>query len=258
MTEKPHLDQGPWLLEIVASRGISGLLEEIAAESDLDQRRALYANACKEVPHSKWQGKNLDQVILLYRAAIQEFQQQSSSASDPETASQRLDGANILSYNLSADLAPCWPGDDEPRSVHHLQEGRRAAEDCLRWREELEKGPGPFNIAWWARGIHCLALGDLESAIESFQNSLAAAVEMAEKASEPTALSPQASFSILLSSGYLGLARSIASTAPGENLFDDAVAAFNSQIQAGGENASDAGFGRDQLQEASKRLASPR
>ena len=32
MTEKPHLDQGPWLLEIVASRGISGLLEEIAAD----------------------------------------------------------------------------------------------------------------------------------------------------------------------------------------------------------------------------------
>ncbi|HIA26610.1 MAG TPA: hypothetical protein EYN79_00580 [Planctomycetes bacterium] len=248
-------DHGPRLQEVAQSRGIPGLLEEITSETNPDERRALYSAACRHLPRNQWEGKNLDQVILLYRAAITEFHGQSSSCPDPDTASRLLDGANVLSYNLSADLAPCWPGDEEIREKRHFEEGKRAAGDCLRWREELGKGPGPFGMAWWARGIHCLALGEFESALDAFENSLVAAVELAEEKGEATTLSLEAPFVVLLSHGYLGLARSIVNDAEGEIIFQRVIDAFSSQVEASGDLSKDAAFGRDQLQVAQQRFA---
>ena len=46
-------------------------------------------------------------------------------------------------------------------------------------REQLGKGHGPLSMAWWAKGVHELALGRTDDARTSFERSLERAVEAA-------------------------------------------------------------------------------
>jgi hypothetical protein len=88
--------------------------------------------------------------------------------------------ANVLAYNLAADLAPCWPGDEMVREVHHSEVGVDLADNCLQWRVELGKGPDAFAIAHWVRGVHLLALECVEDAVEAFGESFDCTIEDAE------------------------------------------------------------------------------
>ena len=65
--------------------------------------------------------RNLDDVITISRAAIDEFHHQSTIDDEPEQARLRLEGANILSYNLAADSVAA--DDDENRERRHFEEG---------------------------------------------------------------------------------------------------------------------------------------
>jgi hypothetical protein len=81
------------------------------------------------------------------------------------------DTGNIFSYNLLADLADCWPDDDLPRERHHFEEGLRAAEDCIRWREELGKPNDRKAMAWWGKGAHLLSLDRANEAVDAFKTT---------------------------------------------------------------------------------------
>ena len=138
---------------------------------DGEERRKLYAFAQRAFYDRDWQGKNFDAYVEIVNAGIAEGLRQAEAADDPEEAAKLTDYSNVLSYNLSADLAECWPGDDAPRERRHFEAGLKAAEDCIRWREELGKGPFPFSIAYWAKGMHLLSLGDHAGALENFRKS---------------------------------------------------------------------------------------
>ena len=84
----------------------------------------------------------------------QAFCAASEAAPDDQAREGLLQGASILSYNLSADLADCWPGDEKERTRAHFEAGLAAAKDCVRWREELQNPPGTLSMAWWAKGMH--------------------------------------------------------------------------------------------------------
>lgn len=140
----------------------------------------------------------LDAKIAEARAAI-----------DAHVREGAIDKANVASYNLAADLADCWPDDDVPRMRAHFEAGLRAAEDCVRWREELGKPPDRQSIAHWAVGMHRFSLGDVAGARAALERAL----DLAE-----------ADDMILLNRGYLALARWRLGEAQAEEDYREAVA----------------------------------
>ena len=136
--------------------------------------------------------KDFDQLITQYHNQIQ------------EALKMDLQSANVLSYNLSADLVDCWPGDDDPREPRHYKAGLEAAQNCLAWRKELQKGPGPFSKAYWLKGAHELSLWRTQDAVDSFKASLEYAREQAGDSGEE--LSSDSPWSVLLGEGFLRLA----------------------------------------------------
>ena len=144
----------------------------------------------------------------------------------------------MISYNLAADLADCWPGERPAISEDLFEEGLKAAEDCITWRDELAKGPGASSMAWWAKGMHLLSLGRHEEAQHGFFKSLTLAREVAQSDED---------FGVVLGRGYLGLAQWIAGDEGGRDEYRDALAVFGTQL-ADADTKDDARFGIDQLE----------
>jgi hypothetical protein len=172
-----------------------------------------------------------------------------SSEEDDKT----LDAYNAMSYNLSADLADCWPDDPVAREQRHFELGLRAAEDCVRWRNELNKPPRSFSIAYWAKGMHLLSLGHYSGAVKSFNLGLGFALRAAQDAGKLAPLGPESTFDVLLSTGYLGLAELLDGQTAGQVRYDGAVHAFEQQVERGtrdgdAELKEDAEFGIAQLE----------
>ncbi|MCA8922866.1 MAG: hypothetical protein KDD82_13715 [Planctomycetes bacterium] len=211
------------------------------------QQRALYLFCVNGFCNREWAGKALDPQIEVARAGIALGLRQAEAEADPKERDARIDFANVLSYNLAANLAPCWPGDDVPRERRHLEAGLEAAEACLRWREQLGKGPFPFSIAWWAKGMHELALG--RDAVASMREALEAARAHARAEGKPDGVAD--GWLVALSAGYLGLAERAAG---GDGArYAEAKAALDGML-ADPEGAEDAQFCLDQLAVAEARI----
>jgi tetratricopeptide (TPR) repeat protein len=246
-TEFPeiHWDEMRALME---QQGPDAVIEFIAAFPDEEQRRKLYSFGRFAFAMREWEGKNLDALIAVANAGIAEGLRQAEAEPDAEEAAKLLDFANVLSYNLSADLAECWPGDTLPRERRHFEAGLKAADDCIRWREELGKGPEPFALAYWAKGMHLLSLGDVDGAVENFEKSLASNVAAAKEQGEATEVSPEAGFGLILAEGYVGLAAWARGDAAGEGRYENAVAAFREGAAKYPDKKDDFQFGVDQLE----------
>ncbi len=229
--------------------GAAGVVALIAQFGTIAERRALYGLARKVL--LKQTPVSLDTIITVAQAAIADLIAESAQQADADAANALKDGANIFSYNLSADLAPCWPGDDVVRETRHYEVGLAAAQDCLKWRHELHKGPWPFSIAWWAVGVHQLGLGNNAAAIEGFLQSYHHA-ELVVAGSEAD---PNTDFGCLVAEGYLGLAEEAAGVVGGAERYAAAIAKFEA-VAAGepGEAVDDAKFGISQLQTMKFRL----
>jgi hypothetical protein len=240
-------EQWPKMAAAAEANGCDGIVEYIGGFDDDLERRVLYMFARQGLGNSEWPGKSLDLLIEVADAGMAEFIRQAEAAPDKETRNKRVDGANVISFNLAADLADCWPGDDTPREQRHFERGLKAAEDCLRWREMLGKPAGPFSMAYWVHGMHALSLGDTETAISSFQSSLEYAQQVAAEEGATTEISAESTFGVILEAGYLGLARWKAGVDGGQELYEEAIAAFTAQLQDT-EKQDDARFGIDQLQ----------
>ncbi|TMQ50923.1 MAG: hypothetical protein E6K71_01435 [Candidatus Eisenbacteria bacterium] len=227
-----------------------------------EQRRKLYTLARLSFPDRKSADRRFDDLIRVARAGIVEGLRQAELArarGDTDEARECIDFANRLSYNLSADLAECWPGDEAPRERRHFESGLRAAYDCIVWRQELGKPPERRAMAHWAAGMHQLSLGNHIEALCDFEAAFGLALQGAVAAGGAAGAAgdqrPEAfvkangDFGVILYFGYAGTARHLLGDASGTRQFEQACAAFAGTLKAPRDKqaAEDAEFGLDQL-----------
>ena len=227
--------------------GVAAVTDFVGGFTD-EEKRKLYSFAQGAFYGREWEGKSFDGYVEIANAGIAEGLRQAEAESDAEKSAKLVDFANVLSYNLSADLAECWPGDTLPREKRHFEAGLKAADDCIRWRVELGKGPAPFAMAYWAKGMHQLSLGDAAGASENFKKSLDYYVEVAKEEGEATAVSAEAGFGLILAEGYVGLAEWARGNEEGKGRYEVAVAAFREGAEKYPDKKDDFQFGVDQLE----------
>lgn len=225
--------------------GISGLTEYIGRFADPEERRKLYRFAAGAFYSREWEGKSLDGYVGVARAAIDEGIRQAGDDMGPGSP---IGFSDMMSYNLAADLADCWPGDDVPREERHFKEGLKAAEDCIEWRRRRELGPLDFSMAYWAKGIHELSLGLNRDSRRSFGLAYDYSVENAAAEGKSKDVSRDGDFFIILNAGYLGLAEIANGEPNGKKRYDEVIAAFKAQIDDMPDKKEDARFGIDQLE----------
>lgn len=232
---------------LMENEGPEEVIDYIDGFEKSDDRRKLYSFVQPAFAFKEWEGKNFDDYITVVEAGIEEGLEQAGETEDEELKAKYLDFANILSYNLSADLAECWPGDELPRAKRHFEVGLESAKNCIIWREELEKGPYPFSIAHWARGMHELSLKMYDEAREDFKSALVYAINFAKEKDGETTVSPEADYLVILNSGYLGIAEWICGVEGGKERYEEAISAFEEQMDKYEEKARDADYGMKQL-----------
>jgi hypothetical protein len=240
------------------SRGAVALIEWIHSAENDELRRKLFFQAQHDMSEKSWRGKNIDDYIRVSEGGIIEALRQSAAASDAELKARLTDTANIMSYNLSAQLADCWPEDDFRRGRSEFERGLKAAQDCLKWRRELKKGPGPFCIAHWAAGMHQLSLGHIDAAISNFAKSLEYAYEAAEAHGKSRDVTLESTYFVILAHGYYGLGLwASGEEGVGRKRFQDAIAAFEAQEASGDpDKAANAKTGLKQLRIVQQRYTS--
>ena len=193
---------------------------------------------------------NLDQKAAEARAAIEQL-----------VAKGNLDEANKQGFNLAADLAECWPGDEAPREIHHLELGREMAERCLEWRHQLKRGPRPFAIAHWVHGLHLLSLArrtgeraTLAAAVAAFERSVTTAVAAAAASGGVDRVEPDGDYLVIINSGFLGVARELAVPGTGLPLLERATDCFRAQAERFPARAEEANYGLANLRAARERF----
>lgn len=243
-------DFAPQIDRLLREEGSAGVIAFIRDLSHASARLPLWTLAQERA--RAMSDLDLSDVMAIGQAAVDEAQAQAEAVADPEAREKLLDRANVMSYNLSAALADCWPDDARPRHRVHLEAGLSAAESCLRWRRELRKGPRPFSIAWWAKGIHLLALGRTEEALEAFEESLRHAEDFARSEGASVARDATGHWMVLLSWGYVALARDLVR---GSDELDDVLAALDAAAARRPDEADDLTFCAAQLRCARDRRA---
>jgi len=237
-------DRWPRLLELMEGDGPQAVIDFVQGHDDPLQRRQLYHFAIGAFGREDW-SKDMDRLLAVAHAGIDECLRQAAAEADQEQAARRTDLANVFAYNMGANLADCWDDASVKLERRHFEAGLALAERCLAWREELGKGPGPFFMAWWLKGMHQVSLGDAEGAVASLDASLRAAREAATDAGGHTA-EPHEDFGIALAEGYLGIAENLAGRDGGKARWDAALAAF-ARMAGDAEKEDDAEFGAAQL-----------
>jgi len=221
-----------------------------------DERKALFSFAQKSFARKEWLGKSFDGLIDVVQSGIDDALTLANQSTDPEKAWKWTEHANILAFNLSADLCECWPGDDVPRERTHFETGLRLAEKCVRWRRELGKPPERRALAYWAVGMHHLSLGHPHEALGAWVTASGLAVADREAAGIPHRVEPGGDFAVILYAGYVGLARIATGDAAGREAYEAACMAFEETIARFPDKKEDAQFGLEQLRWVqTKRLA---
>lgn len=243
--------ESPELRRLANAGDAAHVVAFVRSFEDPLQRRVLWLYARQTLVMDPECQADLDLYVEVMRAGIADLLAEAAEEGDAETAARRTDLANIASYNLSADLADCWPADGKERQARHFEAGLAAALDCIRWRQELNKPAGPHSMAWWARGMHELSLGRTQDAVTSFERSL----QYAREANED-----EAAFGVILGRGYLALARRLTGDEAASAEWDAAVALFTEQAEGSGvdaaqERASEAKFGLEQLRTVEARYS---
>jgi hypothetical protein len=248
-------EQWPLMKEAAESGGSKAVIQFVDGFDDDTERRVLYAFARQGLSMDEWSGKSFDVLIDVGRAGISELLTQAEMSDDAKTRDRRTDTANVIAYNLAADLADCWPGDDAPRTKAHFKAGLEAAERCIRWRKELKKGAWPHSMAYWAKGYHQLALGDTAGAVESLQTSLDFARKGAEEDGKPPTVTADGDFAVIVGAGYLGLVRWVQGDEEGRDQYEEAIEAFRAQLDDESRK-DDAEFGIAQLEKVKDKFVS--
>ena len=250
------LEERRWeeLKAAMEAGGAVGVIGYIDAIADPETRRTVYAIAQKKFGNREWAGRNFDAFVEIVSSGIGDILQQALETEDGETAWKLTDFANRLSYNLSADLAECWPGDEAPRDRQHFEAGLRAAEDCVRWRRELGKPPDRRAMAYWAVGMHQMSLANLHEARGAFETA-AGLARLAVVGTGRDEIKAGSDFGVLLYAGYLGIIHSMLGIPEGRAEYEAACAAFDATVaKSEGEEKEDAAFGVEQLRWVAKKF----
>ncbi len=235
----------------IITGGPDALIEYIE-EFNSQQRLQLYQLAREIMVFSEWEGQNLDDIVTVSEAGIQEAMGQANNATNSLAIEALLDLANVMSYNLSADLAECWPGDTLTRHERHFERGLSAALQCVEWRRELGKGDYALFIAFWAAGMHQLSLDRPREAVYNLVKSLNHAQQYTVDQGRLLGLNPQAGYELILAHGYLGLAMEMCGK--DDDQYERVISAFEEGIEEYPELADDYGFGIVQLQWVREKL----
>ena len=214
-------------------------------ESD-GERAALFRFARQGLVFEDWDGKNLDTYLTVVDAGCAWLSERAHDV-PAEERDEYLAVLAELTFNFAADIADCWPGDDEPRESRHFERGLEVAEQSVGLREELDKPDASKHLGWWAFGYHQLRLGHTDAAADCMERSLEHARRAARAAGEVDQITLQAPFPVLIGAGYLGLARIADGEPSGPDLYGEALAAFRAQL-TDPERKDDAQFGIDQLE----------
>jgi hypothetical protein len=235
----------PAMREAVEKGGGGAVVDYVKGIEDDLERRVLFVFARMGLVMGDWEGKNFDDYITVCDAGINELLAQARSTGDEEIRQQRINGAHIISYNLAADLADCWPGDEEPRTKEHFERGLKAAEDCLGWcAPTVISG---LSMDWWVRGMHQLSLGQRTGALASWEKSLEYAQQAVKAEGGTEEISTESAFGIILGSGYVGLVKAILGKEGGFEQLEQAIGLFTTQM-SDEDLRNDAAFGIAQLQ----------
>lgn len=216
------------LVDAAEKSGAAGVFAFVDAFGDDHERRVLYVFSLRALNVFDWPHRSLDLLVKVADFGLAELRAQADAAEEDEVSARRMMGAHTLSFNLSMDLADCWPGDEIERTRVHLKRGLRAAEDCLSWCPEDR--PGLLAQDHWVRGVHRVALGDREGAMESWEASLSQATIHAKDRGLPTEIGKECYFGILLPSGLLGTARMLSGDSDGLQLYIDAMVSLGMQV----------------------------
>jgi hypothetical protein len=247
-------EQWPALKAAIEAGGAGAGIDFIRAFDDPLQRRVLFAFARQGLNgrdggfEDAIEPPSFDNLIAVADAGIAELLAQAEAEADAALRDRRVDSANVISYNLGADLADSW-GDGRERTDAHFRRGLQAGEDCIRWRTQLGKPPAAMAMAYWVRGMHRLSLGDGPGAKEDFAASVASYEEDAAAEGRPIGLVPEAGFGIVLGHGYVAIAEHACGEAGAGDRYRAALACFERQKSgADAEAAADAAFGITQLE----------
>jgi hypothetical protein len=225
------------------------LIETVWGLPSIEREKAAYI-VQKALFSRAADGAGLDAYIAVIRGLIDRG---IAAAEHSLAASQLKDSYNTLSYNLAADLADCWPGDLRPREPRHFEAGLRAADDCIRWRMELNKAPRALAVAHWAKGIHLLALRQYNAAAKSFDMSLGYALRAEQDMGGLAPFGVESSLDVVLGTGYLGLAEWLDGEERGKQRYEQSLEVLQNQLALAINNGntqlqSDAELGIAQLE----------
>ena len=239
-SEQQAFFESQWgaMRQAAETAGVEGVNAFLDGHGDGIERRVLLLNARQGLVMRAWEGRTLDVYVGVLTGGIRSLLDEAQALGEQADARKRTELANVLSYNLAADLAHAWPDDGMERTAVHFEAGLAAAEACIRWRSELEKGDGPLSMAWWAKAMHQMSLGRMEAAATSFEHSLKHAEADAESEED---------FGVVLGQGYLALARWSLGQVEGRAMYRDAMKCFANQLMDE-ERKDDARFGIDQLE----------
>jgi len=236
----------PQLRASLERDGAAAMVDGILSHEPDPERAALFRFARQGLVLGEWEGKNLDAYVTVIEAGMSWLSAR-AEAVPPEERNDYLAVLAELTFNYAADLADCWPGDDEPRSPDHFEHGRNAAEQSVGLRDELNKPDSSKHLGWWAFGYHLLRLAHTDAASDCMERSLEHARRAARDNGETDQITSQAPFPVLVGAGYLGLARIADDEPSGPDLYGEAIAAFRAQL-VDPDKAADAQFGIDQLE----------
>jgi hypothetical protein len=239
-------DQWPGLRSILEQEGSAAMADAILGHDSDAERAALFRFARQGLVFEEWRGKSLDAYMEVVNAGCAWLEERAESV-PAEERNDYLGVLTELTFNFAADIADCWPGDDEPRERRHFERGAEVAEESVGLRAELNKPDESQHLGWWAFGYHQLRLGNTAAAADCMERSLEHARRAARDAGDHDEISSQAPFPVLIGAGYLGLARIADGEPSGPDLYGEALAAFQAQLADPGRK-EDAQFGIDQLE----------
>ena len=239
-------ERWPKLRRVLEQQGPAAVVDAIMAEDSDRARAALFRFSRRGLVLGEWHGKNLAAYLEVGDAAIAWLSHRAEESSDEERT-EFLSVLAELTFNLAADIADCWPGDDEPRRAEQFQRAMEIAEQSVGLREELHRSDHSKHLGWWAFGYHQLRLGHTDTASDSMERSLEHARRAAREAGEPDGVSSRAPFAVLIGAGYLALARIADDEPSGPDLYAEALAALRAQLDDP-DKQEDARFGIDQLE----------
>ncbi|MCC7540718.1 MAG: hypothetical protein IT379_31165 [Deltaproteobacteria bacterium] len=199
----------------------------LAASEGLDskERVALLKRAIRAIAFGTWPADCLDEMTTLGDEAIRVALE---SGDDAE--------ANVLSFNLAANLCDCW-GDAYTRETRHFEKGLAYAERALELRARLGSPPDKVAMAHWARGKHLLSLGRPSEATDALTAYRACLTKAADP--DPTAA--------LAADAYLAIARESAGEAAAAADYARAMEALGALERSEPARADDVKVYVDQL-----------